>query len=472
MGEELWRHGAGELAEMIGGGQVSSRDVVQAHLDRIDAVNGWCNAVVEVLAERALDEAAAADDRRATDGADPTRPLDGVPITVKCNIDLAGSATTHGTTALAGAMPAEDSPHVARIRAAGAIPIGRTNCPDMAMRVHTHSSLYGLTRNPWHPDRTAGGSSGGEASAIATGMSPLGLGNDIGGSLRNPASCCGIASIKPSAGLVPSCTTIPAQDGPLSFQIMPVEGPMARTVADVRLGLLTMAGADRRDPWSVPIDLSVCHVEQRPLRVAVLAEPPGGTTDPGVAAVVRRAADALSAAGHHVEDAEPPGYVDVLAVWDRLLLDDLKLMEELMRSLILQDPEFVEHTLAGRPEPTAARTMETMMMRQSLDRAWSQWFATYDVLLTPTWTSPAFPHGADATGEVGLDVIRPVMPANALGLPSACVPAGTVALADGGVVPVGVLLTADRYADLTALDAAAAVEAACWPGGVVDPRMS
>ena len=144
--------------------------------------------------------------------------------------------------ALADAIPPVDSPVVERMKAAGAVPIGRTNCPDMALRVHTDSGLFGLTRNPWNSGHTTGGSSGGEGAALATGMSPIGLGNDIGGSLRNPATCCGIASIKPSAGRVPLCTLIPGPDGPASFQLMPVEGPMARRVADVRLGLEVLSG--------------------------------------------------------------------------------------------------------------------------------------------------------------------------------------------------------------------------------------
>src|SRR5204862_4552914 len=159
---------------------------------------------------------------------------------------MAGLPTTAGVTALAQAVVPADAPVVERMRGAGAIPIGRTNLPDMALRVHTHSSLHGLTRNPWHPGRTAGGSSGGEAAALASGMSPIGLGNDIGGSLRNPANACGIASLKPSAGRVPLCTAIPAIDGPASFQLMPVEGPMARRVTDVRLGLSIIAGRHPR----------------------------------------------------------------------------------------------------------------------------------------------------------------------------------------------------------------------------------
>ena len=278
---ELWQQSASELAAMIAGKEVSSVEVIDAHLSRIEQVNPHLNAITRVLADEARAGAKAAD--AALAAGDTLGPLHGVPFTVKQNIDLAGCATDNGVPAFAEAISAVDAPVVERMKAAGAIPIGRTNCPDMALRVHTDSSLHGLTRNPWDPTRTAGGSSGGEASALASGMSPIGLGNDIGGSLRNPASCCGIASLKPSAGRVPEFAYGPMADGPASFQLMPVEGPMARKVADVRLGLQILAGRDRRDPYSVPAPLDSPMPDGRPLRIALLAEPPGGSTDPRVA---------------------------------------------------------------------------------------------------------------------------------------------------------------------------------------------
>src|SRR5215470_18022566 len=230
---KLWGKGAVELAAMIRGRQVSSREVIQAHLDRIEAVNPHLNAIVRLLPDALA--AADAADQAVADGA-PLGPLHGVPFTVKENIDLAGTPTTQAIPALAEAVAPVDAPQVERLRAAGAIPIGRTNLPDFGLRVHTDSALHGLTRNPWNSQRTAGGSSGGEAAALATGMTPLGLGNDLGGSLRNPAHCCGVASIKPSVGVVPGGTVIPPEDMPISFQLMAVEGVMARRVADVRAG--------------------------------------------------------------------------------------------------------------------------------------------------------------------------------------------------------------------------------------------
>ncbi len=246
---EIWQLSASELAQRIARRQLSSVEVVDAHLARIDEVNPALNALVRVLADEARAGAALADKKLAAGEA--VGPLHGVPFTVKENIDMAGLPTTWGVPALAQAVVPADAPVVERMRAAGAIPIGRTNLPDMALRVHTHSSLHGLTRNPWHPGRTAGGSSGGEAAALASGMSPIGLGNDIGGSLRNPANACGIASIRPSAGRVPDAGYVPAEDRLLAVQLMNVQGPMARRVADVRLGLRILMGAHPRDPWSI-----------------------------------------------------------------------------------------------------------------------------------------------------------------------------------------------------------------------------
>ena len=202
MANHLWEHSAAELARMIRNKQASCEEVVKDHLKRIQEVNPKLNAVTVVLEETAL--ATARDYDRAGSG----QPLYGVPLTVKENIDLVGSATTNGVPAGANALPSIDAPVVERMKAAGAIPIARTNLPELGLRIDTDNSLRGRTYNPWDKSRTAGGSSGGEASAIASGMSPIGLGNDIGGSVRNPAFCCGITSLKPSEGRVPRASSL------------------------------------------------------------------------------------------------------------------------------------------------------------------------------------------------------------------------------------------------------------------------
>ncbi len=242
--DELCTKGATELAALIRSREVRAIDVVDAHLGRIDEVNGALNAVTVTLADGAR-TAASAIDRRVAAG-DAVGPLAGVPFTVKENIDVAGSATTWGCAAFAGQVASTDAPMVARLREAGAIPLARTNLPDFAFRWHTESGLSGHTRNPWDPARTPGGSSGGEAVALATGMTPLGLGNDLGGSLRIPSQMCGTAALRPTMGRVAdAAVTEPSTPVP-SIQLFNCQGPLARRVRDLRAALDIIAAPDAR----------------------------------------------------------------------------------------------------------------------------------------------------------------------------------------------------------------------------------
>lgn len=463
---EPWQLGALELAELIRSKEVSSREVLDAHLDRVEACNPHLNAIVKVLADDARAAADAAD--AAVAAGDPLGPLHGVPCTVKENIDVAGTATSQGVAALADAVATSDAPTVERMRAAGAIPFARTNLPDFGLRVHTHSQLHGLTRNPWNPDVTAGGSSGGEASAIAAGMSPIGLGNDIGGSLRNPAHCCGIASLKPTVGVIPMATSVPPEDMGLSSQLMVVEGPMARRVADVRAGLEVLAGRHWRDPRSVTAALDDAAGGER-MRIAVLADPPGGTTDPGIAGVVRAVADRLADAGHDVVEATPPGYERAIELWRMLMIDDLRAQKELLGMVLGPDAMSLIDMFDASSEPT--RLPDTHLLhieRYGLMRAWAAFHHEHPVVLSPTWAQPAFAHGADLDPHTGIDLmtdtIRPVLPANLLGTPAAVVRGGVV---DG--LPVGVQVLGDRYADLRCLTVAAEIEALVGAVTPIDP---
>jgi amidase len=463
---ELWQLGALEIAAAVRNREATSREVLDAFVDRVDTVNGDLNAVVALLGDEAV-KAAEAADRAVADG-EPLGPLHGVPVTVKENIDVAGWPTTQGVPALAEAVPPVDAPVVERMRAAGAIPFARTNLPDFGLRVHTESSLRGLTRNPWNLDVTAGGSSGGEASALASGMTPLGLGNDLGGSLRNPAHCCGIAAIKPSTGLVPDASALPPEDSPIMFQLMAVQGVMARHVADLRAGLLAVAGPHPRDPLSLPVTLPPTDPDAR-LRVAVLAEPPNGATDPGIAAATRRTADALAAAGHDVAEASPSSYARSLELWAELLLPDVRAVRPLFDDLMSDDARaFLDFANTYFPAIETADWSMLFIERHAVARDWSGFFESWDVLLTPTWAQPPFANGADVASFdaalATLELMRPVLPANLLGLPAAVVPAGVV---DG--LPVGVQLTGNRFADLVVLAAAQAVEDAFGTITPIDP---
>ncbi|MGJ4943603.1 amidase [Bradyrhizobium sp. HKCCYLS1011] len=466
---EIWQLSATELARRIALRQLSSVEVVDAHLARIDAVNPALNAVVRVLADQAR---AAADqaDRRLAAG-ESVGPLHGVPFTVKENIDMAGLPTTWGVPALADAVVPVDAPVVERMRAAGAIPIGRTNLPDMALRIHTVSSLHGLTRNPWHPGRTAGGSSGGEAAALASGMSPLGLGNDIGGSLRNPANACGVASIRPSAGRVPDADVGPKGGNLLAVQLMNVQGPMARRVADVRLALRVLMGAHARDPWSIDAPFEGPALT-RPIRVAVMPEPPGGNTHSAVAATVRRASLALADAGYVVEEINPPRYEDAISCWARFILGDFASeLDTLSLILGVDAMSFLNNFQAAVPALADTAAWSNLMVeRHAIARAWSVFMAERPLLLSPTWTQSPPEHGFDsATAEgaaVAKELMRPVVPANLLGLPSACVPAGRD---EATGLPIGVLVTGQRFREDLCLAAAEAIETRLGLATPIDP---
>jgi amidase len=465
MAEELWRLSAGELARGIRTRRFSSRDAVEAHLSRIDAVNPSLNAVVKVLAAEARAGADAAD--AAVAAGAPLGALHGVPFTIKENIDVAGQATTNGMAVFAEAIATEDAPVVARMKAAGAIPLGRTNMPDMGLRIHTDSSLYGRTRNPWEADRTPGGSSGGEGAALASGMSPIGLGNDIGGSLRNPAHACGVASLKPSTGVIPDTQTFPVPDRALSSQVMLNQGVMARRVSDVRLGTMVVAGPDPRDPVSVPARLTDLAPGEK-LTVAVMAEPPGGSTHPEVVATVRAAADALSAAGHRVVEATPPDYEMSMLLWAGMLFNELHDVRDQIEPVMGTDARaIIAASLARFPRMSSLEVYLMHAQRDGVARRWGHWFEDHQVLLCPTWTQPAFMAGADVAGEEEsvLELMRPVLPGNLLGLPCAVVPAGMA-----GNLPVGVQVMGARYTDLRVLAVAEQIENRLGLPTPIDPR--
>lgn len=467
MTTDLWRCGAIELAAMIARREVSSLEVIDAHLERIEAVNPVLNAIVRVLASEARAGAAAADATLAA--GDAVGPLHGVPITVKENIDLAGTPTTSSLVAFAEAIVTVDAPAVARMRTAGAIPIGRTNLPDLGLRVATESSLHGITRNPWNHELTAGGSSGGEASSLAAGMSPLGLGNDIGGSLRNPAHCCGIASIKPSTGVIPSASVLPPDNLSLMFQLMAVEGVMARRVADVRAGLIALAGPDVRDPLALPVSLADLD-RGRVLRVAVVTDPPGGSTHPGVSAAIAAAADVLSNLGAEVVAVTPPSYGRAIELWSALLMCDLR--EQLPALEMVMGPDaltFLGYAQQVTPAVSLTEFSAMLAERAGVEKEFHGFLSDHDVLLSPTWAHPPFAHGADIASLEGaqatFDTMRPVLAANLLGLPAAVVPVG---MADG--MPVGAQIIGRRFADLRCLSVAQLLEDAYGVLTPIDPR--
>ncbi len=330
------------------------------------------------------------------------------------------------------------------------------------------SALHGLTRNPWNPQRSSGGSSGGEAAALASGMSPLGLGTDLGGSLRNPAHCCGVVSIKPSTGAVPAAAVIPPEDMTISYQLMAVEGVLARRIAGLRAGFTAIAGQHPRDPLSVPAVFTDLAPGERP-KVAVLPEPPGGSTHPEVAAAVRRAADALADDGFKVTEAVPPDYEQAAELWKTILAADVRVVKPVLDQLMGSGGrQFIDYVSGYLPASDLASWATAHTVRHGLARRWSLWYQEYPVLLSPVWSQPAFPLDFDIASLDGaiatLELMRPVLPANLLGTPAAVVPAG---MADG--LPVGVQVMGGKYTELRCLAVAEAIEQRLGPLTPIDP---
>ena len=464
---DLWRMSALDLAEAIRSRQISSQEVIEAHLRRIEAVNPSVNAVTVVLGEQAVEAAKAAD--RAVVGEGDLPPFHGVPFTVKGNIDVAGTPTTQGLKALAGAYPSRDAPVVERLKAAGAIPIGRTNLATFAVRWHCDSELWGATVNPWDRSRTPGASSGGEAVALATGMSPLGLGNDGLGSLRWPAQCCGVSTLKPTLGRIPDATTAGPVDWPISVQLTTVQGPLARRVADLRAAFEVIAGPTWRDPWTVPAPLRGPE-PAKPVRVALVVDPAGHGTAKQVQEGVRKAARALEDAGYVVEEVEPPS-IDVAAktLLDMLNTPDIRAGWQTMSQMMPADTKrFISafYEVAGDPDPVTA--MQGFVVRHSLLRAWGEFQETHPLIVAPIFTDVPFEAGTDLDdGRVAETIrgMRMAMAVNALGLPAVALPVG-----NGDGLPQSVQVIGPRYREDLCLDAAAAIEERVGIITPIDPR--
>lgn len=445
------------IAARVRAGDASCREVVRAHLDRIAADRH--GAVTVALEEPALAQADALDRARAR--GDALGPLAGVPFTVKESIDCAGSATTIGVPARRDALPWVDAPAVARLRAAGAVLVGRTNTSELAMRIAGGNPLRGLTLNPWDHRRTTGGSSAGDAVAVARGLVPFGLGSDMGGSLRVPAAFAGVAAIKPTTGRVPWASSLPPEDLGLSAQLMLAAGPLARSVADLRAVLAVIAGRDPRDPCSVDAPPSPPLDEPR---VALVTEPDGEPLPLATRRAIERAGEAAARAGWSVVIAEPPELARVGEVWHRLAAQDIAAMlphVEPILSDALRD-YLARFVRAARLEEVT--TLRLHQERARLGRAWAGFFAEHPVTIGPAVVGPPWLVDADLDPARGVAMLeaatRFVLPANALGHPALALPMGVDELG----LPVAVQISADRFREDLCLSLAEAIEGAAGRG--------
>jgi len=454
---------------MIRGGKVSCREAVAAALARLDAVNPRINAVVRPLHEQALAEATAADAALARGAR--VGPLHGVPVTTKVNVDQTGCPTDNGVVAFKSMMATRDNPVVANLRRAGGIVIGRTNTPAFSMRWFTDNALHGPTRNPWDPARTPGGSSGGGAAATAAGIGAIAHGNDIAGSVRYPAYCCGLVGLRVSYGRIPSHNFTATALRPISAQLMVVQGPLTRRVRDARLAFAAMAVADPLDPRCTDVPLEG-PPPKRPIRVALVADPAGrGGVEPAVADAVRQAGRALEAAGYAVEEVDPPELGAVADLWAAIAMDDT--IAALEPAATQYGDEGIKQALglwrAIYPARDTRHVLEGLAQRDRLLRLWELFLEERPIVVTPVSNERAFPLDLDL---VDVETTRRIMRAQimqlavpVLGLPAVSVPTGVV---DG--VPMGVQITAGRYREDLCLDAAAAIEARAPMATPMDPR--
>jgi len=464
MSKPLWQADAVEIAAGIAEKRYSCSEVMSSVVGRIREVNPKLNAIVIDLTDQALAEAAAAD--RALAAGAELGPLFGVPVTIKVNIDQEGQPTTNGLPAFANLIAPDDSPLVRNLRGAGAIIVGRTNTPELSMRLTTTNPLHGRTRNPWHPDASPGGSSGGAGAAAAAGFGPIHHGNDIGGSLRFPAFTNGVTTLKPTPGRIPAFNPSATAERGLLAQLTSVQGAIARTVADVRLATRVMAIGDPRDPWWVPAPFDGDPMA-KPIRVAVARNSHGYAIHPGIIELIDRTAVYLSDAGYDLVEVEPPSIMEPARGWFTVLLTELKGM--LGPTVDQYGSDEVRRIFSWYYELGRILDLDDyragLADRTRMMRAWNAFLDEYPLVLTPFLMRPAYAWNYDSQGLAQakdlLDSSIYSYGINYLGLPAGVVPIDLVA-----DLPAGVQLVGRRFREDVILDAMAAIEQ--YAGRLVD----
>ncbi|MEE8290128.1 MAG: amidase [Candidatus Tectomicrobia bacterium] len=457
MNEDICYASASELAEKIRTKALSPVAVVTAHLERIEAINPTLNAIV-IFAEDTLEKAQEAE--AAVMRGDALGPLHGVPYTLKDCIETAGLRCTQGSKLLQEFVSHQDALVYSRLREAGGILLGKTNMPEFALWWETDNMVFGRTNNPWDLERTPGGSSGGEAAAIAAGLSSLGLGTDLGGSIREPAAFCGIVGLKPTLGRVPY-TGIQPQTLLRAIHV----GPMARTVPDIALALSVLAGPDDRDVYCPPVpvpDYTALDVPHPTLKVGWSATA-GIPVEPEVSHNVAAAAEALASSGLEVEAVEIAGLREKDAGDISTIMYRAEAGRHLAPVVAGRESELTE-LLRLRYVETPNRSFDDYLEAagkwEALKQEVKAYFTRYDLFLCPTVPMCAFPHRqAEFTiaGQTlgGRHALRGTLPWDLTGSPAISVPFGWSA--EG--LPLAVQLVGRHYDELTLLRAANVLEA-------------
>ena len=446
---------ATELAVLIRTKKASSAEVVDAHIERIEEVNPTLNAVAQLTAEQARAGAKRADDALAS--GESWGPLHGVPFTVKDAIEIEGVVSAGGTLGRRSYVPERDATVITRMRGAGAILLANTNVPELCLAGETDSLVYGRTNNPYDTSRTPGGSSGGEAALIASGGSPLGLGSDVGGSIRQPSHFCGIAGIKPTTGRIPTTGHWPALDGLLGslFEI----GPMARRVEDLALAMPILSGPDWRDPYAAPMPLGdPADVDLSSLRIASFTDNGVASADADTTAIVESTAEVLVETGAGVESARPTGIERSQEIFNALLRSDAGAgVRDLLREAGTTETHPLLQQIQERQGSSPLSAAEFGDLLITLDRYRStmlSFMEGHDAVICPVWATPAIPHGT-FFDEVWPDSSFSLQ-FNLTGWPGAVVRAGT----SSGGLPIGVQIVARPWCEDVALALAGHIEQA------------
>lgn len=457
MSSSLWQLSACDAAAGIRNKQFSAEALMESVAKRIQRCNPGLNAIVLDLSEQALVEARLADQRVAKNA--PLGPLHGVPVTIKSNIDVKGQPTPNGLPALADLVAPDDSPVVSNLRKAGAIIVGRTNTPELSMRLTTDNPLHGRTHNPWDDSASPGGSSGGASAACAAGFGPIHHGNDIGGSLRCPAFNCGLSTVKPTFGRVPAYLPSAQEERGLLAQLISVQGPICREVKDVRLALKIMAGGDPRDPFWMPVPFDHWPTEPGPIRVGVTTEAYGHPAHPQILAAVDQAAGYLSDAGYAVNTIQTPSVDDAARDWFRYIGSELE--------------TFLMPVARAHGSPTIQKIFEWyfemgetanpvdyrvgIKTRSAMTRRWNEFLDETPLILAPYFLQPTPDWDCDqrsfAETRALFNSAIYSTGINWLSLPAGVTPIGMIAGR-----PAGVQIIGRRYREDLILDAMQAIE--------------
>jgi len=462
--EDLWRLSATDVAAAVKAKKISAKEAAQSALSRLDAVNPRINAVIDHRPDEVLAQAAAVD--AAISRGEEVGPLAGVPVTIKANIDQEGFATTNGLKLQRDTIARSNSPVVDNLLNAGAVMLGRTNCPAFSYRWFTSNLIHGDTRNPRDPAITPGGSSGGAGAAVAAGIGHIAHGTDIAGSIRYPAYACGVHGLRPTVGRVAAFNAALAERT-IGAQISAVSGPLARTIGDLRLALAAMSGFDARDPWWVPAPL---QGPAMPKRAALCFNPDGLDTAAEVKAAVADAARRLERAGWTVEEVATPPLREPADLQTKLWLGD-GYEAQLEAAEREGDPGALACLRGNRSKvfPFDATTLSKILTRRAtLTREWLVFLEKYPVLLMPVSGELPFPDQLDRKDEASFARVWqaqvPQIAIPFMGLPGLTVSTGLV-----GRIPVGVQLVSGRFREDLCLLAGEAIEAGGTPAAPIDP---